>query len=140
MNREKEYLEDDILFEDFGELDELDFGDKEKRVKEQSSEEEVQKKIEFVDDNLWTKLEKTGKKISFAKDILALYRYMKDPFVKWYRKALVVAGLVYFIVPIDAMPDLIPLFGYLDDLGVITALLKYLGHELMEYYPEGYRT
>ncbi|MEJ2103631.1 MAG: YkvA family protein [Ignavibacteriaceae bacterium] len=140
MNREKEYLEDDILFEDFGELDELDFGDKEKRVKEQSSEEEVQKKIEFVDDNLWTKLEKTGKKISFAKDILALYRYMKDPFVKWYRKAVVVAGLVYFIVPIDAMPDLIPLFGYLDDLGVITALLKYLGHELMEYYPEGYRT
>jgi len=140
MNREKDYLEDDILFEDFGELDELDFGDKEKRVKEQSSEEEVQKKIEFVDDNLWTKLEKTGKKISFAKDILALYRYMKDPFVKWYRKAVVVAGLVYFIVPIDAMPDLIPLFGYLDDLGVITALLKYLGHELMEYYPEGYRT
>jgi uncharacterized membrane protein YkvA (DUF1232 family) len=140
MNREKDYLEDDILFEDFGELDELDFGDKEKRVKEQSSEGEVQKKIEFVDDNLWTKLEKTGKKISFAKDILALYRYMKDPFVKWYRKAVVVAGLVYFIVPIDAMPDLIPFFGYLDDLGVITALLKYLGHELMEYYPEGYRT
>ena len=140
MNREKDYLEDDILFEDFGELDELDFGDKEKRAKEQSSEGEVQKKIEFVDDNLWTKLEKSGKKISFAKDILALYRYMKDPFVKWYRKAIVVAGLIYFIVPIDAMPDLIPFFGYLDDLGVITALLKYLGHELTEYYSEGYRT
>ena len=139
MNREKDYLEDDILFEDFGELDELDFGDKEKRVKEQSSKVEVEKKIEFVDDNLWTKLEKTGKRISFAKDILALYRYMKDPLVKWYRKAIVVAGLIYFIVPIDAIPDLTPFFGYLDDLGVITALLKYLGHELMDYYPEGYR-
>jgi len=33
-----------------------------------------------------------------------------------------------------------PLFGYLDDLGVITALLKYLGSELMTYYPTGYRT
>ena len=140
MNREKDYLEDDILFEDFGELDELDFGDKEKRVKEQSSKVEVEKKIEFVDDNLWTKLEKTGKRISFAKDILALYRYMKDPLVKWYRKAIVVAGLIYFIVPIDAIPDLTPFFGYLDDLGVITALLKYLGHELTDYYPEGYRT
>jgi uncharacterized membrane protein YkvA (DUF1232 family) len=140
MNREKDYLEDDILFEDFGELDELDFGDKEKKVKEQSSKEEVQNKIEYVDENLWGKLEKTGKRISFAKDILALYRYMKDPLVKWYRKAIVVAGLIYFIIPIDAVPDLTPFFGYLDDLGVITALLKYLGHELIDYYPEGYRT
>jgi uncharacterized membrane protein YkvA (DUF1232 family) len=140
MNREKDYLEDDILFEDFGELDELDFGDKEKKVKEQSSKEEVQNKIEYVDENLWGKLEKTGKRISFAKDILALYRYMKDPLVKWYRKAIVVAGLIYFIIPIDAVPDITPFFGYLDDLGVITALLKYLGHELIDYYPEGYRT
>ena len=140
MNREKDYLEDDILFEDFGELDELDFGDKEKKVKEQSSKEEVQNKIEYVDENLWGKLEKTGKRISFAKDILALYRYMKDPLIKWYRKAIVVAGLIYFIIPIDAVPDITPFFGYLDDLGVITALLKYLGHELIDYYPEGYRT
>jgi uncharacterized membrane protein YkvA (DUF1232 family) len=109
-------------------------------MKEQSSKEEVQNKIEYVDENLWGKLEKTGKRISFAKDILALYRYMKDPLVKWYRKAIVVAGLIYFIIPIDAVPDITPFFGYLDDLGVITALLKYLGHELIDYYPEGYRT
>jgi uncharacterized membrane protein YkvA (DUF1232 family) len=38
------------------------------------------------------------------------------------------------------IPDMTPLFGYFDDLGVITALLKYLGSELMEYYPSGYRT
>jgi uncharacterized membrane protein YkvA (DUF1232 family) len=140
MEKERDYLEDDILFEDFGELDELDFGDKEERVKENSSEEDVREKIEYVDDNLWPKLEKSGKRISFAKDILALYRYMKDPLVKWYRKAIVVAALIYFIAPIDAIPDLTPFFGYLDDLGVITAVLKYLGSELMGYYPAGYRT
>jgi len=140
MNKEKDYLEDDVLFEDFGELDELDFGDKEKRAKGNVNQEEIQEKIEYVDENLWSKLEKSGKRISFAKDILALYHYMKDPFVKWYRKAIVVAALIYFIVPIDTIPDLTPLFGYLDDLGVITALLKYLGNELMSYYPPGYRT
>lgn len=140
MEKERDYLEDDILFEDFDDLDELDFGDKEERVKENSSEEDVREKIEYVDENLWPKLEKSGKRISFAKDILALYRYMKDPLVKWYRKAIVVAGLIYFIVPIDAIPDMTPFFGYLDDLGVITALLKYLGSELTSYYPEGYRT
>jgi len=140
MNKERDYLEDDVLFEDFGEFDELDFGNKKVKVKKSINEEEIQKEIDFVDENLWGKLEKSGKRISFAKDILALYRYMKDPFVKWYRKAIVVAALVYFIVPIDTIPDITPLFGYLDDLGVITALLKYLGSELMGYYPEGYRT
>ncbi|MGB5287269.1 MAG: YkvA family protein [Ignavibacteriaceae bacterium] len=140
MNKERDYLEDDVLFEDFDELDELDFGDKEKRAIDNINEEEVREKIEYVDDNLWGKLEKSGRRISFAKDILALYRYMKDPQVKWYRKAIVVAALIYFIVPIDTIPDMTPFFGYLDDLGVITALLKYLGSELMAYYPTGYRT
>ncbi len=140
MNKEKDFLEDDVLFEDFGELDELDFGNREKRAKQNLNEADIIEKIEYVEDNLWTKLEKTGKRISFAKDILALYGYMKDPLVKWYRKAIVVAALIYFIVPIDTIPDLTPFFGYMDDLGVITALLKYLGSELTNYYPAGYRS
>jgi uncharacterized membrane protein YkvA (DUF1232 family) len=140
MDKEKDYQEDEILFEDFGELDELDFGDKSEKSKTELSEDEVQKKAEYVDKNLWGKLEKSGRKISFAKDILALYRYMKDPFVKWYRKAIVIAALIYFIVPVDTIPDITPLFGYLDDLGVITALLKYLGSELIPYYKPDYRT
>ena len=131
MTSENDYSKEDVLFDDIGDLNQLDFGGE--------REEEVKEKIEFVEDNLWTKLEKTGKRISFAKDILALYKYMRDPFVKWYRKSIVVAALVYFIVPIDTIPDLTPLFGYLDDLGVITALLKYLGSELMSYYPSDYR-
>ncbi|NWG29436.1 MAG: DUF1232 domain-containing protein [Ignavibacteriaceae bacterium] len=138
MNKERDYLEDDIL-DDFGELNELDFGNR-KGIKENEYDEaEVRKNIEFVDENLWGKLEKSGRRISFAKDILALYRYMKDPFVKWYRKVIVIAALIYFIIPIDTVPDLTPLFGYLDDLGVITATLKFLGKELMGYYPAGYR-
>jgi uncharacterized membrane protein YkvA (DUF1232 family) len=139
MDKDIDYLEDDIL-EDFGELKELDFGKRKRGSSENIDEEEIQKKIEYVDENLWLKLEKSGKRISFAKDILALYQYLKDPFVKWYRKAIVVAALIYFIVPIDTIPDITPFFGYLDDLGVIAALLKYLGSELIPYYPEGYRS
>jgi uncharacterized membrane protein YkvA (DUF1232 family) len=127
-------LEDDI-FEGMDDLGALNFG----QMNEERME-DYKEKEKYVDENLWNKLEKSGRKVSFAKDILALYRYMKDPFVKWYRKAIVVAALVYFIVPIDTIPDLTPLFGYLDDLGVITALLKYLGSELIAYYPTGYRT
>lgn len=101
---------------------------------DQMTEADVRRNSDFVSANVWEKLEAVGKKISFAKDIVALFKYMKDGSVQWYRKGIVVAALIYFISPIDAIPDLAPLIGYLDDLGVITAVLKYLGHELMQYY------
>jgi len=98
------------------------------------NEDNIKSDINYVGENLWTKVERIGKKISFAKDIMALYRYMTDNYVSWHRKAIVAAVLIYFISPIDAIPDITPLIGYLDDLGVITALLKYLGSELIPYY------
>ncbi len=136
MDEENKTIEDENIFDDLGDLSELDFGGK--------SEEEIKKeyepKAEYVEENLWYKLEKVGKKISFAKDIMALFRYLQDSFVSWHRKAIVIAALIYFISPIDTIPDVAPLFGYLDDLGVITALLKFLGSELIPYYEAGYRS
>jgi uncharacterized membrane protein YkvA (DUF1232 family) len=126
-NLKKKELDDN----NFDDLTELDFGGE--------SEEEDYGKTKYVESNIWTKLEAVGEKISFAKDILALVNYMRDPYVSWHRKAIVVAALVYFISPVDTIPDLTPLFGYLDDLGVITALLKFLGSELIPYYKPGYR-
>ena len=98
------------------------------------TENEYREKVQIVDANIWKKVERTGSKISFAKDIRALYLYMKDPAVEWYKKGIVVAALLYFIAPIDAIPDFIPFIGYLDDLGVIVAVLKFLGSELVPYY------
>jgi len=135
MSKENPNTEEDVYFDEFGELRELDFGGK----KNDQSKEDYERKEEYVDEKLWYKLERAGKKISFAKDIMALYKYMKDSFVGWHRKLIVVAALIYFISPVDTIPDLTPLFGYLDDLGVISALLKFLGSELIPYYDSGYR-
>ena len=85
------------------EFDALDFGGE--------SEEKTREKMDYVEENLWEKLERVGKKISFAKEILALVRYMRDPLVSWHRKAIVVAALIYFISPIDTIPDIAPLVG-----------------------------
>jgi uncharacterized membrane protein YkvA (DUF1232 family) len=135
MNEENVNTEEEVYYDKFGELRELDFGAK----NEDNSKKEYERKKEYVEENLWYKLERTGKKISFAKDIMALYKYMRDSFVGWHRKAIVVAALIYFISPVDAIPDIAPLFGYLDDLGVISALLKFLGNELIPYYDSDYR-
>jgi len=89
---------------------------------------------EYIEENLWAKVEKVGKKLSFTKDIKALFNYFTDAGIPWYRKSIVVGALIYFIMPIDSIPDIAPLIGYLDDLGVITAVIKYLGNELNQFY------
>ncbi len=127
---------DDEIFENLGDLGAFRTGGKTER----EIEEDYKERAGFVEENLWNKVQRVGKKISFAKDIMALFSYMKDPFVSWHRKAIVVMGLVYFISPIDAIPDIAPFIGYLDDLGVITAVIKFLGSELIPYYDSKYRT
>lgn len=136
MKKDAVSFDDEIIFDDLGELSELDFGGN----REENSVEDYAEKEKYIEENLWYKLEKVGRKISFAKDVIALYRYMKDSYVSWSRKAIVIAALIYFISPVDTIPDLTPFFGYLDDLGVITALLKFLGSELVPYYDPRYRT
>ncbi len=127
---------DDEIFENLGDLGAFRTGGK----TEQEIEEDYREQTVYVEENLWNKVQRVGKKISFAKDIMALYNYMRDPLVSWHRKAIVVMGLVYFISPIDAIPDIAPLVGYLDDLGVIAALIKFLGSELVPYYDAKYRS
>ncbi|MFA8343825.1 MAG: YkvA family protein [Rhodothermaceae bacterium] len=101
-----------------------------------NSRQSVEEGSRYVEENLWQKVERTGKRVSFLNDVKALFSYIMDNNVSWYRKSIVVAALVYFISPVDTIPDLAPLFGYLDDLGVITATLKFLGSELIPYYDE----
>ncbi|MBU2444316.1 MAG: DUF1232 domain-containing protein [Bacteroidetes bacterium] len=100
----------------------------------EEDERNFEKNVEYIEDKFSAKLEKTKKRISFVEDVVALYKYIKDDSVNWYRKLIVVASLVYFISPIDTIPDFAPFVGYLDDLGVIMAALKYIGTEIKPYY------
>lgn len=87
-----------------------------------------------VSEQFERKLETVGTKLRFAQDLLALFRYFMDDRVPWQRKTIVVAALLYFISPLDAIPDLAPLIGYMDDLGVIVAVTKFMSNELAPYY------
>ena len=53
------------------------------------------------------------------RDVIALRLAVRDPEVPWDAKA--VAGLVaaYALSPIDLIPDVVPVLGYLDDLVVV---------------------
>ena len=59
---------------------------------------------------------------NMTRDILAVFMAMRDPNVPFSAKALGVAALVYLISPVDIIPDIIPVFGWLDDLAMLPLL------------------
>jgi len=52
---------------------------------------------------------------------LKLYYAMENPKTPAWAKTTIMGALGYFISPIDAIPDMIPVLGYTDDLGVLAA-------------------
>ncbi len=100
----------------------------------EQDEQVYRKQAKQVGDQFEAKLESVGHKLRFAQDLLALFRYFMDSGVPWQRKTIVVGALLYFISPLDAIPDIAPLVGYLDDLGVIMAVTKFMSAELAPYY------
>lgn len=59
--------------------------------------------------------------------------YLFDPGVSIFRKLMIVLGVAYVVMPLDALPDIIPVLGWLDDIGVIGIVLGVLFKDLDNY-------
>jgi uncharacterized membrane protein YkvA (DUF1232 family) len=58
-------------------------------------------------------------------------RYTNVPF----RTAAAIAfALLYVVCPVDAIPDIIPVIGYMDDAGVVAACLMLIADDLKAYH------
>lgn len=53
--------------------------------------------------------------------------------VPWKVVAAIVAALIYFVSPLDVLPDFIPFIGYLDDAFVIKLALDFARSDLTLY-------
>ena len=66
----------------------------------------------------------------------ALVRFFRDRQASLAGKIFVALTVVYVVSPIDAIPDVMPVIGWLDDVGIIGVALSYLGRVLQTYrYP-----
>jgi uncharacterized membrane protein YkvA (DUF1232 family) len=52
-------------------------------------------------------------------EVYALYLAYRDPRVSWYARVFAAVVVGYAFSPIDLIPDVIPVLGYLDDLIVV---------------------
>lgn len=46
-------------------------------------------------------------------------RALRDPSVPKWKKGLALAAVLYLFLPVDAVPDVVPVLGWLDDLGLL---------------------
>ena len=97
------------------------------------------KYADFFSENSFLKkiknyFKEAGTKVIYSA-LLLYYAFTRKETPVW-AKNIILGVLGYFIAPIDALPDLTPIIGYTDDLGVLSfgvvTLACYINKEVRE--------
>lgn len=79
----------------------------------------------FDDGSFWEKVKKYAK--AAGKEVIEkalwLYYAAQEPGTPVWAKSIIYGALAYFVLPVDAIPDVIPVAGYTDDLGALAAAI-----------------
>lgn len=75
----------------------------------------------------WPKIVRTAARIPFADQALSVYYAARDPETPVAAKGMMLGALAYFVLPVDAIPDIFAGIGFTDDAAVFTALIATLG-------------
>ena len=73
-----------------------------------------------------------ARRLPFIEDVVAMYDYLRDQ-PNGVHVAVILMALGYFVMPADAVPDLIPVVGWADDATVIATAVATLGAALDTY-------
>jgi len=91
----------------------------------------------YSDESFWKKAKTyastAGKEV--IEMALTLYYAMKDSDTPAWAKTVILGALAYFILPVDAVPDLIP-GGYIDDLGALAAAAWTVAQHIKDSHTE----
>ena len=91
------------------------------------------------DDTFSSKISKTsGPLKNILNDVKDLYNMSRDALKGNYKMhpvniGIVAGGLLYFIIPTDLIPDFIPFVGLVDDIALLTTIIKSMQGELTKY-------
>ena len=53
--------------------------------------------------------------------------------IPWKSMIMIVAGLFYFLMPLDVIPDFIPGAGFIDDISIIMLVFKSISDDIQNY-------
>ena len=82
----------------------------------------------------WGKFKRVVAQLPFAEDLLAAYYCAFDKQTPRHVQAALLGAVAYFILPLDFMPDMMPLLGFTDDAAILaTAIRMVAGHITQEH-------
>ena len=84
----------------------------------------------FDDESFLQKAKRFARMVPFAEDAVAAYYAMKDSKTPISHRVAIAGALVYFVSPIDGIPDAIPVAGYTDDAGVFAVALALVSNSI----------
>jgi|TARA_Y100000994_G_scaffold183926_1_gene152755 uncharacterized membrane protein YkvA (DUF1232 family) len=65
--------------------------------------------------------------------IINAYTSKEYTYVPWKTICLIVAGLIYFIYPVDLIPDFIPVSGLIDDVALIAWIYESIQDDIEKF-------
>jgi uncharacterized membrane protein YkvA (DUF1232 family) len=77
--------------------------------------------------------------VPFAADALAAWYAVQDDETPAAAKGMMLAGLAYFVLPTDVIPDFIAGLGYTDDAAVLMAMLGLVGRHILPRHRDAAR-
>jgi uncharacterized membrane protein YkvA (DUF1232 family) len=86
--------------------------------------------------DFWAKLKRIGRRLPFAEDLIAAYYCATDPATPKRVKLILAGALAYFVLPADAVPDLLPLLGYADDAAMLAAAISQVAGAIRDTHRE----
>lgn len=90
----------------------------------------------FDDESFLDKAKRFAHKVPFSEDAVAAYYAMKDPDTPLAHRVAIAGALVYFVSPIDAIPDALAGVGFVDDAGVFAGALALVQNSITEIHRE----
>jgi uncharacterized membrane protein YkvA (DUF1232 family) len=92
-----------------------------------------------VRSGFWRKLRRVTGRIPFADDLVAAYYCATDARTPRRVRAILFAGLAYFVIPTDVIPDFIAAFGFTDDASVLMAVITAVSGHIKDRHREAAR-
>ena len=86
----------------------------------------------IVRNGFWAKVRATAGRIPFVDKAVAAYYAAQDPATPARVKAVLLASLASFVLPVDVIPDFIIALGYTDDATVLAAALRMLAPHITD--------
>ncbi len=84
----------------------------------------------------WKTLAKAADKVPFVEELVASYYCAMDPRTPTRVRAILLAALAYFVLPLDSIPDFIIGFGFTDDMAVLGAVIAAIRSNIQEKHTD----